>query len=354
MAVLVSLLFIVSCVPSQGGEDLPLEPKAPGSTGPLAGRAYSEGLRLAGYADPRGYFSITPDPTVNLWTPEHTSLLSSRVENSQLVYRYGYKTDKNGRWQRFEFGGTRVGTSNWLRRSATKEFTISTAEYDLGEANYLIAYACSRDPVTSRFKCHDNKWMAHQFFVGLTDCNFADDNCPVNYGCEVDPADATKSYCLQLPEVPLTPNYIKVFAIQGMEDTAGFDINNEAFNLKVSATKTLSNEISTVKLNGVLIQDFAGGLSGVDFGLTKLCSSDYSIKAHYTLLPENVEQGVFTVSYVSRGLTPVEPEESFTLLEGEEKTLRDGAGIKLLDAFSQDYAGGSRGVIFELYCVSST
>ncbi|HLC97487.1 MAG TPA: hypothetical protein VJC21_01770 [Candidatus Nanoarchaeia archaeon] len=213
---LLVLFFVVACAPTVpeapleevSEADLPPEPKAPGSIVPLAGKAYTDELRLAGYADPTGYFSISPDPVVSLWSPDLSILQESRVEKDQLVYRYGYKTDKNGKWRKFEYscseGCSPVRNSNWLRLTATgkatRSFIISLADYDLAEANYLLAYACSRNPITKQFNCHDNKWMAHEFRVDLTNCNNADDNCPDGYGCEADPSDATKSYCLPLPE----------------------------------------------------------------------------------------------------------------------------------------------------------
>ncbi|MBI2666414.1 hypothetical protein HYX13_02265 [Candidatus Woesearchaeota archaeon] len=48
LSVLVASLFLFSCVPPAGEDDLPPEPKAPGAGGALAGQAYTDDLSLAG------------------------------------------------------------------------------------------------------------------------------------------------------------------------------------------------------------------------------------------------------------------------------------------------------------------
>ena len=120
--------------------------------GGFAGRAFYAGLGQAGYAEPTT-FSIDKN------SYKEGEILSAGV-TEEFVYKFGYITDSSGQWKKFEYAGTPIGASNWLRTSASKQLLLT--KQDLADGgNFIIAYACTR--TQTGFDCHNNRWMIHSF-----------------------------------------------------------------------------------------------------------------------------------------------------------------------------------------------
>lgn len=190
LVLLVTLLFLVSC--SQ--EDLPPEPSAPGTvTGALAGQA----VAYADYSVSTN-FEIFPT-TFSFSTRAQNELLDAELENEDYVYRFGYMTDREGDWERFEYEGNLVPNSNWLRGSGGKVLPISLASHADGE-NYILAYGCTRQGLS--WDCHDDKWIIEEFNVTFSSIAIecaTDSDCNAGYACE-------SEVCVELPESPTTPS----------------------------------------------------------------------------------------------------------------------------------------------------
>ena len=151
------------------------------------------------------------------------------------------------------------------------------------------------------------------------------------------------------PEVILGGTYsISAYAIQGQDDQGDFTINDEHFVLTVGGDNHNLPNGGIVGIDNTLIQDYAGGLKGVDFDMVSVCTSDYALQAYYDGTP-GVDAKFIVVS-ISTKLRPISQEETFNLNVGETKTLRDGATITLQDTLTQGYAGGLHGVVFDLIC----
>jgi hypothetical protein len=141
---------------------------------------------------------------------------------------------------------------------------------------------------------------------------------------------------------------ISAHAVQGVENQSEFEVNGEHFTLDVGDENYELVSGAVVGIDRTLIQDYAGGLRGVEWDLVGACSSDFAFETYYD---DSLDfDAKFTVVSTSSSLSPVSEEESFNLNRGESKMLRDGSKIILLDSITQAYAGGLHGVTFELLC----
>lgn len=143
--------------------------------------------------------------------------------------------------------------------------------------------------------------------------------------------------------------------IQGLANDGSFNVNGDYFTLLAGQSRNLDNG-AIVVLNSALIQDYAGGFRGVNFKLDGACQSNFKFdKAGFTTTADqsggaDIKIGDFSVTSINGGLSPVEQTDDFTLDVGETKVLRDGSKIILKETLSQDFASGSKGVVFELIC----
>src|SRR3989344_3536360 len=187
-AVGVKLVFVVSLLllflmASGIRESLPAEPDV------LSGRAIYAGTERTGYAEPTTF-------TINKDSLARGEQLTLSIQDEDYVYKHYYVL-VDGAWQKQTFAGNPVGTSNWIRSSASA--SILTGELKEGK-NYVLAYSCSRSG--SIWDCHNNKWQIQEFeiFPSLPvppsdqDCG-SDQGCGyaqacVNYKCVPKPGTA--------------------------------------------------------------------------------------------------------------------------------------------------------------------
>jgi len=132
---------------------------------------------------------------------------------------------------------------------------------------------------------------------------------------------------------------IGAYALTAGGGNGAFKVNGNHFNLSRGSSNTLATG-EIVTLGSALIQNYAGGLSGVEFKFTNACPNDYKIKAYRVNF--NNPSGQFEIN-----------GEQFTLNIGQSKILIDGSKVILLGLLSHPYAyagSGENGPIFELIC----
>lgn len=188
-SMLVLSLFLVSCA-----EEFPPEPSPPGAiptegSGAIAGQA----VAFEGYADPEGFFTITP--TAFDWAHRAVAdVLNVLVQNDQLVYKTGYITQRGQSWTSFDYDGEQVGSSNWLRGRAAKTNTVSLDNSGEGSGNYVVAYACTKR--LGSWDCHGDQWMLQSFSITVG-CE-TDSDCLEGQFCDA-------GECIGLPSAPPAP-----------------------------------------------------------------------------------------------------------------------------------------------------
>src|SRR3989344_6607233 len=171
---LVVLLVLALSTSSCARSVLPSEPKILNEARPaIAGRAFYPSLAQAGYAEPNT-FSISKDSL------SKGELLTLSVKED-YIYRFYYVT-VNGQWQKHSFSEAAVGTSNWIKSSASAK--LSTDQLKEG-SNYAVVYSCTK--IGGKWDCHNNKWQIHEFKIlplpsPTSQCS-SDQECPMNYAC---------------------------------------------------------------------------------------------------------------------------------------------------------------------------
>ncbi len=199
------LIILIGCAT----EDFPPEPGKPGTVGgrSFAGKAVDGGYAGAdAYAEPPLSFSIDQDSFQFKNTENSEALYVELQEEGFLDYVYitGYTVGCSGSWREFAFEGERVGESNWLRGDAFATINVDLNDFCLGQENYVVAYACSKNTKEDPWNCHGDKWMLHQFGIGIEleeqGCTTAAD-CPANNDC-------VYGQCIALPGGPGGPGVL--------------------------------------------------------------------------------------------------------------------------------------------------
>jgi len=348
-------LFLIGC--AKETSDFPPAPSNPGDSstndgGALAGQAFGANLENEGYANPRHNFIIVDEKEAYVFGDN----LEVKVQNEDLVWPKGMFINKNNQWQEFTFKGQKLADPDgnvWIKGEASMSKTIISDEFSYEVDNAIIAYACSL--VDGAWDCHEGNWMAHEFNIQKTGTCNTDADCDsglcINNKC-VEFADAPEDVGLEEAEENIAKkegeNYlIKAHTIQNGENKGYFEINGYGFILSIDNKdqEVLPNG-AIVGIDETLIQNYAGGLSGVEFDLVSACDSDFAFNKAHATLSENNENYVAYFD-INIGIE----EEPFYLNIGEEKILADGSSkIVLKDVISQDWDGGLHGVEFELYC----
>ena len=86
-----------------------------------------------------------------------------------IVYGKGYYLDeKKGRWVNFDFDGTHVGNTGWLREKGQASLTISN--FTNSDYAVFLAYSCKKHNAGSDWNCNNGKWIV--FVVEMGDVNY--------------------------------------------------------------------------------------------------------------------------------------------------------------------------------------
>ncbi len=181
-------MFLVSCV-----SDMPPEPPAPGQSSgqAVAGQAimFNTELLQAGYAQPVT-FTLSKDVVAAVQEPVAVSV------QGEYIYKVGYYA-KDGQWVSFDYDGSTIGTSKWMRTTASKDLAVMKDTFPKG-TNYVLAYTCKR--AAGVWDCNGNKWMIQQFEFNPPCAS--DTDCATNQICDI-------GACIELPSAPGTPSAVQ-------------------------------------------------------------------------------------------------------------------------------------------------
>ncbi|MBT3303982.1 hypothetical protein HN592_01875 [Candidatus Woesearchaeota archaeon] len=158
-------LFLVGC-----SNDLPPEPGAIGGSDDLTvGGAISYATSSFGppYDINEGnenIFSLA-SYVITLTAGDTTADVDVNVDHDDgFIYKYGYYYTFDG-WEQFTFSESTVGSSNWIRDSASVELDIDVDDLDEGQ-NFVVAYSCKLYGGSWKCGCDSvacGQWMIQEF-----------------------------------------------------------------------------------------------------------------------------------------------------------------------------------------------
>ncbi len=180
-----------------------------------------------------GNFIWGVDYTEEVYDMRHFDLsLGVKEGVNSVVYSKGYYlNEKQGKWEDFNYTGTRVGNTGWLREKGGASLTLS----NFSDSDYAIflGYSCLKADETSGWDCNDGKWVVFVVETGSVYYHGNDDVPPMEY---------TENKDLNILDIPslLKQLNISEYDVQPVMHDALIISSKTEFNISVGEISDLN------------------------------------------------------------------------------------------------------------------